>query len=717
MRQSAECAAICRPPEFDRAAARVPGAMGVSPEALTTLQAWIVSNEIRAGRLSVVGDRGSAGGGCGRDAAAAAGGARRADGPRVAGPSGPRVSAWPVAVSRDGVDDIDIGDTDRVAGGRTVAGASAVAADDLVDVRSVVTAYAAAEQPRATQDQIACAAVFAEGIPMYGIEMLGLMLDEGSPDVIPWRVQAAVDRQLRELNELQLRVLTLCGSMRTAAFQATIAEALGTSTTDLASALEGLEARGHLRCDHGILIPSELMALAAEQRVRRNVARMDALQTANLLSSAWSASDPVIVAYVCLELFVRANEEVRAYRFLDSQAGDIVRRATSAGLLHELQKLKGLSRSEGLNDLIDAISTQVEYGSTTSVTELQTSSKLARPSSLPPVSLSSSALENSFSSSDAFDRAIDASRDPNAPPGQRMTEAVMALAFASNTGRQGELQAAYQCVNAVRHAPDVNRFDVCRADLIFLASTGDSVGAIAAAYLLADQSRIVSNVELACKGLRNSAMVLSTYGVLDDSQSLLFESRALAARLEYAKQVAAADIQLADLAILEVDCRGAEAYLAAAARTIDKHRISTRLLKSNLHMLECWAAVIRNDRVAASKSAKVFMRAIRGGSHSSGTALWAALGVKLATHTQGLSQDCRQSLSALRSSIGTTRYYPSEHLSMTALLLATKGTSAEESESAFIRSQIDRIEQSGRGVWRFLLGVLDDRRLLHEQGA
>ena len=57
----------------------------------------------------------------------------------------------------------------------------------LTDVRAIVTMWAGAELPRAKQDQIACASVFAEGVPMYGIEMLGLMLDSGSPDVIPWR--------------------------------------------------------------------------------------------------------------------------------------------------------------------------------------------------------------------------------------------------------------------------------------------------------------------------------------------------------------------------------------------------------------------------------------------------------------------------------------------------------------------------------------------------
>ncbi len=105
-----------------------------------------------------------------------------------------------------------------------------------VDVRAIVSAYAAAEQRRATQDEIACAAVFAEGVPMFGIEMLGLILDSGSPDLIPWRVQIAVDRSLRELNELQWRILSLCSALRKSARQALVAAALHLQENEFAAA-------------------------------------------------------------------------------------------------------------------------------------------------------------------------------------------------------------------------------------------------------------------------------------------------------------------------------------------------------------------------------------------------------------------------------------------------------------------------------------------------
>ncbi|MDZ7632748.1 MAG: AAA family ATPase [Gemmatimonadaceae bacterium] len=169
------------------------------------------------------------------------------------------------------------------------------------DVRAIVSAWAAAEQPRATQDQVACAAVFAEGVPMYGIEMLGLMLDAGSPDVIPWRVQVAVDRAIRELNAVQNRALTLCARLGLSASQDVLAPSLGIPSEALHEHINGLEQQGFLRFESGRIFTSALMSDAACKRVKPSEQRADSLRAATFVGNLIrDAATPELI-YACVE--------------------------------------------------------------------------------------------------------------------------------------------------------------------------------------------------------------------------------------------------------------------------------------------------------------------------------------------------------------------------------------------------------------------------------
>jgi len=572
---------------------------------------------------------------------------------------------------------------------------------NTLDVRSVVAAYAAAEQPRATADQVACAAVFAEGVPMYGIEMLGLMLDAGSPDVIPWRVQVAVDRALRELSELQWRVLALCGVLGGSARQGVVSAALEVDEMSLAAALDGLETSGFVQCEEGVLRASGLMADGAELRVKRTVLRLDALKGGEVLLKHGVTHLSSTDLYSSVRAMIVAQDEKQAAIAVNGQLGILVRTDTAPSILFEFGRLRSMARTRPLKSLLDSVSRQVKIAAESKRIAPTHSSEDSRASSLPRVSEAAGEIEYKFSATDSLNKTLSASRDPDSAPDVRIAEAVTALSIASNLGDIEGLNAAHRSVNAVRHSHAISHFDLHRADLIYFASTGDFCKATESAAHLVDESRKVGDIRLACMGLRNAAEIYASTGSAAIAQGLLHESRQLASDLQYFSQVVQGDIRLAELCIDEMDVRSAQEYLNSAARILEKHSIHAPLLSGNHAFFCCWEALLRGDSAAASKAARLTINAFSHG--KAGTSRWASLSVKIATHRGSKIAEIQKEMSLLETSLEKRQFNPNEQRIITALLIGSKRIGTHHQMLHFAQGQIAKIQQSGRKVWPFLL--------------
>jgi hypothetical protein len=320
---------------------------------------------------------------------------------------------------------------------------------------------------------------------------------------------------------------------------------------------------------------------------------------------------------------------------------------------------------------------------------------------MPAIAEATTEAEHKFVSTEMFRFALTQSRNPENLPATRLTEAVMALFVASNHEDKQGLESAYRAVRAIRHSPGINPFDLCRADLIYFASTGKRSQARLEAHRLAKLSRTVPDIQLACKGLRNAALVCGVYGDTACAQGYLHESRLLAVELEYFAQVAWADLRLADLCLNEMDTAGAREYLDNAANIADKNRLLAPLLETDLNLFNCWEALASGDFQRAQRSARVVMRRISSAQRT-GTALWTFLGVKLATRRGAYTKEVRRDVELLKSSIGKYHFYPNEHLSLAALLLGTQETPDQHETQSFVAKQLPRLKSSGRGVWQLI---------------
>ena len=272
---------------------------------------------------------------------------------------------------------------------------------------------------------------------------------------------------------------------------------------------------------------------------------------------------------------------------------------------------------------------------------------------------------------------------------------------ASNLCDRTGLRRGHQAVNAVRHSPDVNPFDICRADVIYFASTGDRVNALLSAATLRDASRAVPDIQLACRGLRNAAEVFFAYGETSASQSLLHEARLLAVELQYFSQIAWSDIRLAELCLYDMDTDGAESYLASAVEIMVKNRLSTPLISADIHLFDCWTAIAIGDFARAQRSARVVMRRLASQKH--GTGLFTRLAVKIATHGGSFSSEVRKSINTLKGSVGSQPFNPNEQLTLAAILLATRNTPFQRESSDFVTQQFSRIIATGRRIWPLVL--------------
>ncbi|MCC7053308.1 MAG: AAA family ATPase [Gemmatimonadaceae bacterium] len=577
---------------------------------------------------------------------------------------------------------------------------------ELAETQRLLESYVNETSIRSSPDHIACAAVFSEGVPMYGIEMLGLLRDEASPDVIPWRVQNAIASGLNGLNEVHIRILALCDKLQDCAHPNTLVAATRLPESDVSAAIAMLELAGYLRFENGSLLASPLMALSAQARLRANDARMDALRAGHYIALSWNAQSQAAAFYATIRLFIVAKEEKYASQFLDHHAGELVRIETAQSLVFELMRLRKVAQTQELCAKLESTLGQIAVGSENRRSVRKASSDTPTPTSLPSLSETCIEVEYSFSSDASLNAALAAARDPNALPSQRMTDAVMALAISSNTGEVACLHSAFQAANAVRHSHGVAPFDIGRADLIYYATLGDRAQALRSAETLEHACRGLADIHLACKGLRNAAEVFSTFGDIGRAQALLHESRELAYRLGYSKQIAWADIRLADLSIECMDAEGSRAYLQSASDVMQEHNLTTPLLVVDLQVQLCWQAILIGDHASAAKAAKVVTRRMQRSYTGTGFAHWTALSVKLATQKVTTSRESERAFDSLRESIGSRAYYPNEHVSMAALLIASRKNGRHKNTSELVANETARLESLGRRAWPFLATLM-----------
>ncbi len=574
----------------------------------------------------------------------------------------------------------------------------------LAEVRSIVSAYAAAELPRATEDQIACAAVFAEGNPMYGIEMLGLILDPGSPDVIPWRVQVAVEKVVGEMSELERRVVSLSAILDSAARQDLIATSLGIGEAFLLDSLHALESSGVVVCVGGILRAHSLLAQKAGALLPAGLVRMDALAAAQTIHAEWTTSRRARDLYTCIALYIRAQHEQRGVEALDLGAGMLIRSETATELVHELSRIRVEAQSQRLREMIDAVVVQVLGGTRYKVSPTGTNVLLAAPSSLPPMIEGAIEFQHSYASRRLLERAKAAARNPARSAAERLTQATLALATASNLDDRQALDSAFAAVNSVRFSAEVSIFDLCRADVIYYSSILERTKAIECSRQLAIESRKVYDIEQSCKGLRNAAEALASFGLSGDACALLHESRALATQLHYPAQTVAADLRLADRSILDMDADGARAYLRSAADLIIREELTARTARADLHYFSCWEALISDDIKRATRAARELRRILRD--FKTGTAHHAVVSTNLATYSGRITNEVVKEFYELKAIIGTKAHATAEQHYLAAIVLFSRTMSDEKEATDFATAQIDRIKTSGREVWPFLTSLL-----------
>jgi hypothetical protein len=277
---------------------------------------------------------------------------------------------------------------------------------------------------------------------------------------------------------------------------------------------------------------------------------------------------------------------------------------------------------------------------------------------------------------------------------------------ASNLNDKHALQAAFLSVNAVRYSSEVQTFDLCRADLIYYTSMDEREKALACAHELAAEARIVNDVDLACRGLRNASMTLSHYGHFADAQRVLHEARSLGSKLEYHAQTVLTDLSLAELCLEEMDLIGTVAYLETAEEAMYRHEIQAAGLVIDLNFVRCWERLIFGDIQSAQRAARKVVKKLQGAKN--GIMLWTALSVKLATQGGAHTRQSNKEHAILRASIGSKAFYPHEPFNLCALLIYSRGTVQHEEQKFFVSGQLERLRANGRPTWPFLSSLLSE---------
>ena len=278
------------------------------------------------------------------------------------------------------------------------------------------------------------------------------------------------------------------------------------------------------------------------------------------------------------------------------------------------------------------------------------------------------------------------------------------MIVASNIYDDIAMAAAFGAVNAIRHSTELNPFDLCRADLLYFASVGDRANVLLSAELLVDEARIVRDVSLACKGFRNAAEAFASFGFVDRAQSLLLESRTLAARLAYETSVVSADLRLASLAIFAMDTTGATRYLASAEQSISLHRPSIPLLRADFYLFSCWLALLLGDETAAAKASHGMTRTLR--KQNLGTAHAAVTGTRLATHRGKATAELMRGFDTLCNGLLTRTHDCNKEFSLAAVVLFALRHDRRESVQELAHSVLAALVRHGRRPWPYVTELL-----------
>ena len=153
-----------------------------------------------------------------------------------------------------------------------------------------------------------------------------------------------------------------------------------------------------------------------------------------------------------------------------------------------------------------------------------------------------------------------------------------------------------------------------------------------------------------------------------------------------------------------MDPDGASAYLDDAAKIAGRRSLHTPLMLGEINLVRCWTSLLAGNFPFAQQASRVVNRAFQGASDS--TAIWARIGVRLATFRGKRGREENRDFLRLKASIGSRAFYPTEHLSLAALLLYSKQTDEFEGMCNLATRQVPRIESTGKNMWPFVLSHL-----------
>ena len=567
-----------------------------------------------------------------------------------------------------------------------------------MEVDRILRSYSEAAQPRATTAHISCAAVCSEGNPMYAIEMLGLLLDEGSPDTLPWRVQVAIANQVEEMTPLERRALLLCDIMSPLVRLDELKTALNADDVEFKSCVDSLEIHGALRIDAEAMSASPLLSRELRKHGGLTTLRLDCIALAKLLEGTLSATPDPTALFAILRLYVTANDESGASALLNRKAGVIFRCTTSTNLLEQTHRLSSIARGPQLRGLLKAIEERVRDGSE-GHTGIVAHGEKTIPASLPRTGAPVQKSENSFTYEQSYKDAISLACNPEVAPEQRLAEAVAAMISADNLNNRDYLQKAHAAVVSVEDSPSVQTFDLVRARLIYAATSGSRDAAIAIAEDLATQSRECADIRLACQGLRNASSVVAHYGSIARAKHLAHESRELATKHNYTLQISHADVALADLAIHELDLAAAAAHIKHAQKSLSALPRGTRMISADINCAQCWFEIVRGDIPQAGKHYRGLVQSL--GKGVSGTSRSTMLAARIATFNGTWNSRISNDLREVAIDVASRAFMPNEHRAVAALLLASKGRPEASIAGETYATYRTRCEGYGNRAWSF----------------
>jgi DNA-binding SARP family transcriptional activator len=438
-------------------------------------------------------------------------------------------------------------------------------------IAAMLRGYAKERMTAKADVHIEMAATLSEGYPMYALEFLGALAEDVQLEAVPWKVKSAVEVRLAQLTADEREVLLAAVLLGKCATDERVAKVVGRRTNYVEQRIATLSRRLLIASRDGVL---STLALASDQVTSStapsdlSVIRKSVVRT---LTTAWNRGAESEVFAGLVHTMGSLDLRQKVEQFIDDQSGTLVARHGDVQALTTLRSVQHDDLGNSATELLNGAVMILEARTTFAHDSLDANWK-AIPRSLAMLPYQHYSVVYGLKNETIVEQSLNQALDPSNPVDRRLSSAGVAMSHAYHFRDPSRFSTALGIARTLCRKVGASRFHSARVDLIAAAHEGSALRVKQAARRLANESHQLSDPAARALGFRNALEGLLRLGPSED-QLVLCEAAIEAANSS------GSPIEIGRTQLLAAECWLVRAEYGSAQKSLSFAR--ERYLEAN----------------------------------------------------------------------------------------------------------------------------------------